>query len=243
MSVPFSFTDPYSDPTPHLLAALVVDDPDVRLLAAQTVRKLPSLKAIPVLIERLEAEQDDAVLAEVIETLGILRARDAVASLMDLSSHHDDLVRANVAEALGWIGIRHSDVTYTLLTLLNDADEVVRCYAAESLGDVGQGREAVNALRERQESDESAMVRVWCVYGRAGLGDELDWDGLGEAFGDGEAIVRRQAFLALRMLVTDETAEPTSALLRAALLNETDEELRGEYIAFLRSVEKGERFP
>lgn len=243
MSVPFSFTDPYSDPTPHLLAALVVDDPDVRLIAAQTVRKLPSLKAIPVLIERLEAEQDDAVLAEVIETLGILRARDAVASLMDLSAHDDELVRANVAEALGWIGVRHPDVTYTLLMLLDDADEVVRCYAAESLGDVGQGREAVNALRERQESDDSAMVRVWCVYGRAGLGDELDWDALGEAFGDEEAIVRRQAFLALRMLVTDETAEPTSALLRAALLNETDEELRGEYIAFLRSVEKGERFP
>ncbi|MBC7807379.1 MAG: HEAT repeat domain-containing protein [Akkermansiaceae bacterium] len=243
MSGPFSFTDPYSDPTPHLLAALVVADPEVRLLAAQTVRRLPSSKAVPVLIERLQSEGDDAVLAEVVETLGILRAREAVMPLLDLADHGDELVRANVAEALGWIGIRHPDVTYILLKLLDDPDEVVRCYAAESLGDVGQGREAIAALRDRQESDDSAMVRVWCVYGRAGLGDELDWDALGEGFGDSEAIVRRQAFLALRMLVTDETTEPTSELLRATLLNETDEELRGEYIAFLRSVEKGERFP
>jgi HEAT repeat protein len=243
MNEPFSFTDPYSDPTPHILAALVVEDPDIRLLAAQTVRRLPSLKAIPVLIERLNAEEDHAVLAEVVETLGILRARDAVVPLMTLVSHPDELVRANVAEALGWIGTRSPEVTQRLLDLLEDPDEVVRCYAAESLGDVGQGRGALWALRERQESDESEMVRVWCVYGRAGLGDELDWDALGEAFGSGEAIVRRQAFLALRMLVTDETTEPTSELLRAALLNETDEELRGEYIAFLRSVEKGERFP
>ncbi len=239
----FSFTDPYSDPTPHLLAALVVEDSEVRLIAAQMVRKLPSPKAIPVLIERLQSERDDAVLAEVVETLGILRAREAVVALLGLAAHPDDLVRANVAEALGWIGVRRSEVTRTLLRLLSDPDEVVRCYAAESLGDVGQGAEAVAALRETQDSDESAMVRVWCVYGRAGLGDELDWDALGEAFGDDEAIVRRQAFMALRMLVTDEITEATGALLRAALLNETDEELRGEYVAFLRSVEKGERFP
>lgn len=243
MTETFSFTDPYSDPTPHLLAALTVEDPNIRLLAAQTVRRLPSLKAIPVLIERLQTEEDHAVLAEVVETLGILRARDAVVPLMALASHPDELVRANVAEALGWIGTRSPEVTQSLLDLLDDDDEVVRCYAAESLGDVGQGRGALWALRDRQESDESEMVRVWCVYGRAGLGDELDWDALGEAFGSSEAIVRRQAFLALRMLVTDETTEPTSELLRAALLNETDEELRGEYVAFLRSVEKGERFP
>ncbi len=243
MSEPFSFTDPYSDPTPHLLAALVVPDPEVRLIAAQTVRKLPSSKAVPVLIERLRSETDDAVLAEVVETLGILRARDAVIPLIELVTHPDELVRANVAEALGWIGIRGPEVTAALLHLLADTDEVVRCYAAESLGDVGQGREAITALQQLQETEESMMVRVWIVYGLAGLGDELDWDTLGEAFGDSEAIVRRQAFLALRMLVTDDTAEAASALLRATLLNETDDDLRGEYEAFLRSVEKSERFP
>ena len=239
----FTFSDPYTDPTPHLLAALVAPDADVRLLAAQTVRRLPSSQAIPVLTERLGNETDPAVLAEVVETLGILRARDAVTALLALAAHGDELVRTNVAEALGWIGTRSPQITQTLLALLSDPDEVVRCYAAESLGDVGQGRDAVIALRERQETDGSPMVRVWCVYGRAGLGDELDWDALGEAFGDGEAIVRRQAFLALRMLVSDDTAETAAALVKAASLNETDADLQSEYAGFLRSVAQSERFP
>lgn len=239
----FTFTDPYTDPTPHLLAALVAPDAEVRLIAAQTVRKLPSSKAVPVLIERLHAETDHAVLAEVVETLGILRARDAVTALLPLAAHSDELVRANVAESLGWIGTRSPEVNETLLALLADADEVVRCYAAESLGDAGFGAKALAALQARGETDPSPMVRVWCVYGRALLGDEWDWDTLGEAFADGEPIVRRQAFLALRMMVTDETAEAASALVRAALLNETSDDLRGEYEAFLRSVGSGERFP
>ena len=213
----FTFTDPYTDPTPHLLAALVAPDAEVRLIAAQTVRKLPSSQAVPVLIERLHAETDDAVLAEVVETLGLLRARDAVTALLPLAAHSDELVRANVAEALGWIGTRSPQVTRTLLTLLDDADEVVRCYAAESLGDTGFGSEALTALQAHSEADASPMVRVWCVYGRVGLGDGWDWDALGEAFADGEAMVRRQAFLAVRMMVTDETAEATTALIRAAL--------------------------
>ncbi len=239
----FSFTDPYSDPTPHLLAALVAPDAEVRLIAAQTVRKLPSSKAVPVLMERLQAETDDAVLAEVVETLGILRARDAVTALLPLAVHPDELVRANLAEALGWIGTRSPEVNRTLLALLSDADEVVRCYAAESLGDTGFGATALSALAVRGETDPSPMVRVWCVYGRVGLGDEWDWDTLGEAFADGDALVRRQAFLAVRMMVSDDTAEAVSVLIRAALANETSEDLRGEYEAFLRSVGTGERFP
>ncbi|MBC8140637.1 MAG: HEAT repeat domain-containing protein [Armatimonadetes bacterium] len=239
----FSFTDPYTDPTPHLLAALVAPETDVRLIAAQTIRKLPSSQAVPVLIARLQAETSDEVLAEVVETLGILRARDAVIPLLALVAHPDELVRANLAESLGWIGTRSPKVNETLLTLLTDPDEVVRCYAAESLGDTGFGAEALAALQKRGETDASPMVRVWCVYGRVGLGDEWDWDTLGEAFADGEAIVRRQAFLAVRMMVTDETAEAASTLIRAAQVNETSEDLRGEYEAFLRSVGSGERFP
>ena len=61
--------------------------------------------------------------------------------------------------------------------------------------------------------------------------------------GDSDALVRRQAFLALRMLVGDETAEAASALVRAALMNETNDELRAEYQGFLRSLDTGERFP
>ena len=243
MNALFTFTDPYSDPTPHLLATLVAPEAEVRLLAAQMVRKLPSSKAVPVLIARLKDETDDEVLAEVVETLGVLRARDAVPALIALDCHGDELVRANVAEALGWIGVRSPEVTRALLLLLNDEDEVVRCYAAESLGDVGQGSDALTALRDAQDTDPSSMVRVWCVYGRAGLGDELDWDQLGESFGDSEAIVRRQAFLALRMLVNDATAEAASTLIRAVLLNETDGDLRAEYESFLRSMGTGERFP
>lgn len=239
----FSFTDPYTDPTPHLLSALVAPDADVRLIAAQTVRRLPSVAAVPVLIARLTDETDDAVLAEVVETLGMLRARDAVSALLLLATHPDDLVRANVAESLGWIGTRSPVVTQTLLTLLTDADEVVRCYAAESLGDAGEGTQTVLALRQVQETDPSPMVRVWCVYGRAALAGEWDWDALGEAFGDSDALVRRQAFLALRMLVGDETAEAASTLVRAALMNETNDDLVAEYQAFLRSLETGERFP
>lgn len=239
----FSFTDPYSDPTPHLLSSLVAPDTEVRLVAAQMLRRLPSARAIPVLIERLAEETDDATLAEVVETLGILRARDAVSALLALTGSGDDLVRANVAEALGWIGVRSPEVTRALFTLLADPESVVRCYAAESLGDTGYGREAVAALRERLESDPSEMVRVWCLYGVAVLTGEIDWDTLGESFADGDAMVRRQALLALRMLVGDDNTDATGALLSAALLNETDEELRAEYTAFLRSLSAGEVFP
>jgi HEAT repeat protein len=239
----FSFTDPYSDPTPHLLAALVAPDDDVRLIAAQTVRKLPSAKAIPVLIERLTDEENDQVLAEVVETLGILRARDAAVPLLGLILHPDDLVRANVAEAFGWIGMRDPEITRALLKLLGDNEEVVRCYAAESLGDVGQGKEALEALQYHLEADDSLIVRIWCIYGCAGLGDEIDWDTFGEAFADADPIVRRQALLALRMLLNDNNSETATELVNAALLNETDDELRADYESFLRTIRMGERFP
>lgn len=239
---PFALTDPYTDPVPHLLAALVSPDTDTRLIAARFFRRLPSARAVPILIQILHDEEDEGVLAEAIETLGFLRAESAVPALLGMASHSDSLIRANIAEALGYIAHTTPAVTRTLLTLLADTDAFVRFYAAEALGDVGDAKIALPAIIERQYSDPSPLVRLWCAYARASLGDIYDWPALKLALTDTDTLVRQHAVNVLRQLVTDDNASRVAELIRSVLEDETDYRTRERIEAMLELLERAIRW-
>ncbi len=115
----------YLDPVPHLVALherptrevydtairLLRDDaPHARELGARVLRELGprdeaglrpfGAEAIPLLVERLDQEQDPRVLRWVISALGYNGAREALDAVLRFTGHPDAWVRFHVAAAL-----------------------------------------------------------------------------------------------------------------------------------------------
>jgi len=85
-----------------------------------------------------------------------------------LGGDRSSLVRASIAESLGYIDDRFT--SRALVRSLSDASPIVRAYAAGSLGRIG-GRDNRKALTRLKESERSARARVGVAEGLLWLGD------------------------------------------------------------------------
>jgi hypothetical protein len=205
-----------------------------RQLAAGLLRKYPSPRSIPPLIALL-ADTEDNVRGEAAETLGFQRATEAVPALCRVADGSDSYLRANVAEALGAIGVRSPDVAAVLLRLLNDENEVVRCFAAEALGDLKE-TSAQEALT--LHVSDVPTVRVWACYSLVRLGESLRWNVILEVLADrSDDNARFQAAMALYWLTNEEGLRPRIlSTLREALQNETKPEIIERLEHYVRTL-------
>lgn len=85
-----------------------------------------------------------------------------------LGSDRSSLVRASVAESLGYIEDRFT--SRALVRSLSDESPIVRAYAAGSLGRIGGGNNR-KALTRLKDSERSARARVGIAEGLLWLGD------------------------------------------------------------------------
>ncbi len=155
----------------HPLGQAMLDaDAGVRMKAAFALTKIcPELesKAV-VLIEAVKGEAPLAGLAGlgVLEDFGI-RLSPQPSELVALLTHHNPVVRKNVAAALGRIGTATQEATPALLTTLKDDDLPVRNAAAGSLGLVGYWRYEEIA---RGLGDVDVRVRRGCALALSRIG-------------------------------------------------------------------------
>jgi len=85
-----------------------------------------------------------------------------------LGSDRSTLVRASIAESLGYI--KDKTASHALAASLSDASPIVRAYAAGSLGRIG-GRSYGRVLTRLKQSERSARARVGVAEGLLWLGD------------------------------------------------------------------------
>ena len=225
---------PDQDIVPFLLDAFSSPYFRTRQLSAELLRKYPSPRAVAPLIALLSDTEDD-VKSEAAETLGFLQVTEAVPALCHAADSTDSYLRANVAEALGAIGVRTPETAAVLLRLLDDLDPVVRCFAAEALGDLRE-ISAKDALSAR--INDVWMVRVWVCYALVRLGEPLRWNLVLEALTNPHnSNIRLQAAMVLYWLANEEGLAPRIlSTLQEARTNETNSEVRERLEGYLRDL-------
>ncbi|MDQ7778139.1 MAG: HEAT repeat domain-containing protein [Planctomycetota bacterium] len=194
--------------------AVHMDDPrpGIRKAVAQTLGKLNYPESVAALMNSLSTD-DAATLAAVVESLGRLKARQAlpgITALLEKDLSTDAL--AAVVDAIGEIGERESEAAILSVKASLLAERRLRVSFANALGSIGSPAAAANL--EPLLSDEFPDVRQAAVsaVGRlratellAKLVDLLE--------NDQEAAVRRAAAVALGAMGSKDAVP---ALLRAA---------------------------
>lgn len=176
-----------------LAAAISDPDPGVRIAALGAATTVPG-GAVPttVVIDRLE-DEDDAVRAAAVRTLGQVRVEGAAELFQPL--REDPSFRVRAARAVALDGDEAADVT--VAELLADPSRDVRHAVIEEVMAIGglQRADSIAPLLVRTLDDESALVR------RAAAGllsrRDIETDGVLEQLIDGTSKAQDAALLAL----------------------------------------------
>lgn len=150
-----------------------------------------SLRAIRVLMDKLEQTSDSNLKEKIIVALGTARRTDAVDSLLKIQDEPSQQIQLAVVEALSRLGDPRA--VEPLLQRLADVD--VRRTAAEALGRLGDPR-AVEPLT-RNLADADAGVRRAAAEALGQLGDATASKSLLRRLNDRDPDVRKAALLAL----------------------------------------------
>lgn len=103
---------------------------------------------------------DYALQTEVLRQLVDAEVYEAVPQILRLLKSADESIRANAAEALGYLGSEEVEtVGIALMPLLNDPEELVRSETVEALGELGY-TPAVAPIEDILRNDPSALVRA-----------------------------------------------------------------------------------
>ncbi len=124
----------YKDAFPHLKPML--DDPnfDVRVEAALAVSRCAPDKAIPLLVEKLAAEENFIVQATIISALGNIGSTSLIEQIAAYLDSEDPRVVSNSIDALAKLsGKPDQDLVVTLNTLLKHDDNRVKSTAIRTL--------------------------------------------------------------------------------------------------------------
>jgi HEAT repeat protein len=143
-------------------------DKTLELRAIEAVTKELKSEALPLLFDKLEAE-NDTIRKNVAWLLGKIVAKDAPAKLIPmLDKEKDHKVKANMIEALGSIG--DTAATTHIIPYLENKKEVLRIRSAEALGKLKDKR-AANFLIDESLKDEFFTVRGTAIWALGEIGE------------------------------------------------------------------------
>lgn len=140
---------------------------------------------------------------------------------------HGDIdweVRRDAARRLAVF--RTSEAVEALVGALDDLDDEVQQYAVKSLAQIGDPSVAAALLKPRVYRSDNPVTRWFAVSALGRLGDPVVIEGLADALGDEEWVVRNEATEALKRLVTEmartETVDTVRRLLRLLVVDNTE---------------------
>lgn len=141
-----------------VVASLLDSSADVRSTAAECLGAMKKKEGIEPLIHTLSDPSSEARMRAV-ESLGVLLAgcRKSPPALVDRLRDSKELVRIEVAEALGAIGDRNA--LSALFEALTDPSPLVRSYVAGAIGVLGNKR-TIAKLEEKLALEKSDTARV-----------------------------------------------------------------------------------
>jgi HEAT repeat protein len=140
-----------------LAKALMDDDPEVREKAGRALEKIDDSDAVPLIVDRVNGEQDEAVIAGAARVLHAMGDRAVPVLAACLGDEKELLDKRSVCGAmLGRMGEKQGLVP--LLEASHETDPAPRGIAALSLGLIGD-LEASKRIIELFEGDEDMEVR------------------------------------------------------------------------------------
>ena len=192
----------------------------VKVNAIKALANIPTQEDITTSLIKCLEDKAVPVRGEAAETLGIIKAKEAVEPLIKALEDKDGSVRANAAFALGEIG--DEKALEPLLKEIKDKNHLVRIKTVKALGLLGNTK-AVEALIEAME-DKNAEVRASAALSLGEIGDEKALNALIEKAENKkeDKDVRVEAICALGMLKVD-SAIPV--LIK--LMKDSEEDIRG----------------
>ena len=122
-----------------IISSLGDEDYSVRLTSIFEVVKLKIKEAIPSLIEIINNDENNEVVAVATDVLGDLGAEEAIPSLIEKLTDDNETVREAAADSLGKLGAK--EAVEPLRMLLNDDEEFVRETAKRAIEKIERKKE------------------------------------------------------------------------------------------------------
>jgi protein-S-isoprenylcysteine O-methyltransferase Ste14 len=187
-----AFGDPVVDYALELLAS---DQAEVRLLAAELLRDIPSARSVSSLISALDDPIGD-VRGRAAQALGAIGVQEATGPLLPLLDDPEAWIRTTALRSLAMLGAEAT--VDPAETMTRDPESWIRVAAVEALGILGS--EGGLPIVTERLGDESAWVRRTAAVALLEIGSPLARDALRQALDDEDWEVRLYAAQALRRL-------------------------------------------
>lgn len=203
---------------------------------------MPAESELRALLEACRSGTTEARRAAVVR-LEELRAGEATPALVELSSSQDEMIRSNVASALGALGGGGE----ALLALARDPAALVRMTAIESLG-VSTCREGLPVILSALETDGDPLVRLHAAEALRSFDDAGARTALVAALSDPDDGVRAYAadsmgaigdvgdVMTLRRQLDTEQSPLAKAFILSALSSLGDQDALWELLAMTPEV-------
>ncbi len=187
-----AFGDPAVD---HFVALLDHEDSEIRILAADKLKTVPSLRAVPALVAALDDSVAD-VRGRAVAALGVIGSTDCVEPLLVLLDDPEAWVRMAAMRSLAQLG---SD-EFLERAEINSRDEGtwIRVRTVESLGILGSEKGVAIVIKALE--DENPAVRRSAVAAALKIGSPRACETLARASSDEDWEVRVYAAEALKQL-------------------------------------------
>jgi len=213
-----------------LIAALNDEDEDVRSCAIEALEKLQSGEVVLALIPKLK-DYDAMVRSKAVYSLGKIGSTEILNSLIPcMLNDENEIVRANVAEALG--RINNKDTFAHLTVLLNDHSYYVRRNTVLSIGKLF-GREKARLIKNiYRDKQEAFLVRLAAAATLLTIGDEEGLTYLKEKFTSNKTKER----IAVAKVLGEASSKHGNLLLISMLKGDENLHVRKQVILSLGKV-------
>ncbi|MDD2716283.1 MAG: HEAT repeat domain-containing protein [Candidatus Wallbacteria bacterium] len=147
----------------------------IKLLVLDYLLRSPKPGLEKFLVEWLNQEKNDKVIARLLIVIGELRHEEFLEQLLPFLKSSDRRVRANAVEGIG--KIESEKIKEHLLPLLEDGDNRVRANAAMALWAYPKMREQVRGIFMSMLSNKDKWMQASALYafGELGINDFLDY--------------------------------------------------------------------
>jgi protein-S-isoprenylcysteine O-methyltransferase Ste14 len=187
-----AFGDPAVE---HLVLLLENDQAEVRELAAEYLRRIPSERSVPALVAVLDDDVAD-VQGNAVRALGVIGSRECVGPLIELLDDPEPWIRQATMRSLAQLGVE--EFLERAQETSRHPDTWIRVSTVESLGILGL--EAGLPLVVERLNDERPRVRQSAVVALLKIGSPEAREALMQATRDEDWEVRLYAVEALRQL-------------------------------------------
>lgn len=171
-------------------------DQKEKIEALKEIDKLNNKSFLPFLLERLNAENDNFVIASLVKLIGKFGNEDQIKTLSLFLNHQDKRIIANTIEGLEAIGTK--EIIPLIVPLVYDNDNRVKANAAKLLSKFGEAN--VNKILHEMINSDEIWMRDSAIFALSQIADKDSIDLIENATKDTDKNIANHAAKALELI-------------------------------------------